>query len=217
MHELLPNVIVKLNRHPDYPRLFFEAFGEETIFSSHIAKAIAQFERIIVSGNSRYDQARRGEIFLTDDEVDGEIIFNDQQGADCFHCHGINGGLFTDFTFRNNGLDAATNYTDFEDAGLGAVTADTADYGKFKVPTLRNIELTGPYMHDGRFETLEEVVDFYSEGVIDNAFTDPFMEYKHLGGAQLTFEEKQKLIAFLKTLTDTALTNNQEYSNPFEP
>mgnify|MGYP006246335741 FL=1 len=215
MHETLPNVLDKLRRHDEYPRLFYEAFGEGMITTDLIAKAITQFENSIISGNSRFDRAMRGEIFLTDDEVDGQIIFNDQMKGDCFHCHGINGGLFSDFTFRNNGLDAATKYSDFIDPGLGSVTLDTNDYGKFKVPTLRNIELTAPYMHDGRFETLEEVIDFYSEGVQAGPFTDPFMEFAHQDGVQLTDDEKQKLLAFLKSLTDTTFINDPAYQNPF--
>jgi cytochrome c peroxidase len=215
MHDILPNVLSKLQNHPEYPGLFFAAFGTEEITEELLAKAIAQFERTIVSGNSRFDRARRGEIFLTDDEQDGFELFNDLFGADCFHCHGENGGLFTDYSFKNNGLDEVYRYTDFADPGLGQFTGDTSDYGKFKVPTLRNVELTAPYMHDGRFETLEEVIDFYSDEVKDTPFTDQLMEYAFQGGAQLTEEEKDKLLAFLKSLTDTTLLNKEDYKNPF--
>ncbi|MFI5172425.1 MAG: cytochrome-c peroxidase, partial [Chitinophagales bacterium] len=125
------------------------------------------------------------------------------------------GGLFTDFQYRNNGLDDIDHFADFLDPGLGFVTGDTLDYGKFKTPSLRNIELTAPYMHDGRFATLEEVLDHYSEGVQDSPFTDKFMQFSAQGGVQLTELEKAQIIAFLKTLTDEDLKNNSAYQNPF--
>jgi cytochrome c peroxidase len=112
-------------------------------------------------------------------------------------------------------LDDAVSYTDFLDAGLGNVSGDTADYGKFKTPSLRNIELTAPYMHDGRFATLEEVLDFYSEGVHDTPFTDNLIQFAYQGGVQLTAEEKAAIIAFLKTLTDPDFENNPAYQDPF--
>lgn len=215
MHEILPNVITKLSRSAFYPELFYNAFGLDTITTENVGNALAQFTKSIVSGNSRYDQAAAGEIFLTDQEVQGYELFNALDGGDCFHCHGINGGLFTDYHYRNNGLDNAINYTDFADGGFGIVTGDTADYGKFKTPSLRNIELTAPYMHDGRFQTLEEVLDFYSEGVHDTPFTDNFMQFAYQGGVQLTADEKAAIIAFLKTLTDQDLKDKSEYQNPF--
>lgn len=215
MHEILPNVITKLSRSTFYPELFYNAFGIDSITPEFVGNAIAQFTKSIVSGNSRFDQASAGEIFLTDQEVQGYELFNALDGGDCFHCHGINAGLFTDFQYRNNGLDNAVFYTDFADGGYGIITGDTADYGKFKTPSLRNIELTAPYMHDGRFNTLEEVLDHYSEGVKDTPFTDNFMQFAFQGGVQLTAEEKAAIIAFLKTLTDEDLKNNPEYQNPF--
>ena len=100
--------------------------------------------------------------------------------SDVYKRQGINGGLFTDYQYRNNGLDPVFRFVDFVDPGLGAITGDTLDYGKFKTPSLRNIALTAPYMHDGRFATLEEVLDFYSEGVNATPFTDNFMQYAYL-------------------------------------
>ncbi len=214
MNEYLPNILKKLARSDHYSQLFYEAFGEDEIIPDLIGDAIAQFTRSIVSGNTRYDRASANEIFLTDQEVQGFELFNDLNGGDCFHCHGVNAGLFTDYQFRNNGLDNAFVYTDFSDPGFGLITGNPADYGKFKTPTLRNIALTAPYMHDGRFATLEEVLDFYSEQVNDTPFTDPFMQFSSEEGVQLTDEEKQAIIAFLNTLTDTSLVNNQQYSNP---
>ncbi|MEZ5013711.1 MAG: cytochrome c peroxidase [Chitinophagales bacterium] len=216
MHNTLPAVVEKLNNSLFYQEKFYNAFGTSDITPALIGDAIAQFTKSIVSANSRYDQAARGEIFLTDQETHGYELFNDLAGGDCFHCHGVNGGLFTDYIYRNNGLDPATHYTDFIDAGRGAVTGDTSDYGKFKTPSLRNIELTAPYMHDGRFQTLEEVLDFYSTGVHAGPFTDNFMQFAPQGGVQLTEEEKADIIAFLKALTDEDLKNNPAYQDPFK-
>ncbi len=216
MHEILPNVIMKLNRSAFYPQAFYEAFGEQEITTDQVARAIAQFMKSVTSSGSRFDQAMAGEIFLTDEETLGFELFNALDGGDCFHCHGVNGGLFTDFVYRNNGLDTAVYYTDFADPGFGPISGDTADYGKFKTPSLRNIELTAPYMHDGRFQTLEEVLDFYSEGVHNTAFTDNLMQFKSQKGVQLTADEKAAIIAFLKTLTDESFKDNPAYQNPFE-
>lgn len=215
MHEIMPNVIIKLSNSSFYPQMFYEAFEVEEITNDDVANAIAQFIKSIVSGNSRYDKAAAGELFLTDQEVQGFELFNALDGGDCFHCHGINAGLFTDFQYRNNGIDSILTFVNFLDAGLGVVTGDTLDYGKFKTPSLRNVELTAPYMHDGRFATLEEVLDFYSENVNPTPFTDNFMQFAFQGGVQLTSDEKAAIIAFLKTLTDDGFKNNPEYQNPF--
>ncbi len=215
MHEILPNVLIKLNRSAYYPDMFYVAFGEEAITTEQVANALAQFLKSITTGGSEFDRAMAGEIFLNDTATYGFTLFNDLEGGDCFHCHGVNAGLFTDYTYRNNGIDTAVYYTDFTDPGLGAITGDTADYGKFKVPSLRNIELTAPYMHDGRFQTLEEVLDFYSTGVHNTAFTDNLMQFKFQNGVQLTEDEKKAIIRFLKSLTDPAFKDNPAYQNPW--
>lgn len=200
--------LARLEAQPDYPRLFYEAFGEKGITYERAAKALAQFQRILVSANSEYDQALRQEpgVFLSDAEINGYELFFSERG-DCFHCHG--GILFTDNDFHNNALDAEP------EAGLGGVTGSPYDIGKFKTPTLRNIELTGPYMHDGRYATLEEVVDFYSEGLHASPTADPLMKALPQGGKQLTVQEKSDLIAFLKTLTDTSYIANPALATPF--
>ncbi len=218
MHNSLANAVATLMAKERYRKDFYEAFGTDVISSELVAKALAQFMRIIVSGNSKFDQAFNAVpgVFLSEQELRGWQLFNDDFGADCFHCHGVNGGLFTDFLFRNNGLTNAERYFDFPDEGLGGITGDTLDYGKFKTPTLRNIALTAPYMHDGRFATLDEVIDFYSEQVHDTPFTDQFMQLAFQGGAQLTDDEKADLKAFLMTLTDTTLATNPGYQNPFD-
>ena len=209
MHDTWGNAVVKLTRHPDYPELFFRAFGTWDITKELTADAIAQFERTLISGSSRYDTVLDTSIpvFLTDEELNGFDIFNTEKG-DCFHCHA--GILFTDDLFHNNGLDAVQ-----VDEGLGKVTGSAFDNGKFKTPTLRNIALTAPYMHDGRFETLEEVIDFYSEGLQFSETIDPLMKNVHEGGIQLTPQEKSDLISFLHTLTDSAFIKNPDFASPF--
>ena len=194
MNNTWENVEMKLNTHAEYPTLFKNAFNIDYIDSIHIVKAIAQFERTLISVNSRYDQYLRGEIQLTPSELNGFAIFNSEKG-DCFHCHGTQ--MFTDNLFHNNGLDTEP----FNDWGLGNITNNPLDNAKFKSPTLRNIEFSKPYMHDGRFNSLEEVVEHYNSGGNFSSTVDPLM--KKLGvGLQLTNEEKQDLIAFLKTLSD---------------
>ena len=215
MHELLPDVIMKLSHSKFYPDLFYLAFGIDSISPEFVGYALAQFTKSIVSAGSHYDHVAAHDTFFTDLEAKGNELFNLPDGGDCFHCHGINDGLFTDYQYRNNGLDNAVYYTDFADGGYALITGDTADYGKFKTPSLRNVELTAPYMHDGRFQTLEEVLDFYSEGVHDTPFTDNFMQFAYQGGVQLTADEKAAIIAFLKTLTDKDLRDKAEYQNPF--
>ena len=207
MHQLWPDAVDKLKNHSEYPNLFFDAFGTRDIDSTHVVKAIAQFERTMISSNSKWDRYLRGEYELTQAESKGFEIFFTEKG-DCFHCHSTI--LYTDNLFHNNGLDSV-----FADKGRFDVTGDGNDVGKFKTPTLRNVEFTAPYMHDGRFETLEEVIDFYSEGLKFSPTIDPLMKNVNQGGIQLTDDEKQNLIAFIKTLTDTTFINNPEYSNPF--
>ena len=215
MHSVLPDVIDKLRENPAYPPMFCAAFGDTAISVDRMAQALAQFERAIVSANTKYDSTKASLTFMTDDQVEGYLLFNDAHGGDCFHCHPEGGGFFTDYTFKDNGLDSVTHYSDFTDPGRGAITGDTADYGKFRVPSLRNVELTAPYMHDGRFATLNEVLDFYSEKVHKTPFTDPLMQFADSGGVHLTDTEKMQIIEFLKTLTDHSITTNPAYSNPW--
>ncbi len=209
MHETWVNAIEELTANKDYPTLFYKAFGSKNITKELAAKAIAQFERILISKDTKYDKtiAAGSGLFFTDEELNGFDIFNTERG-DCFHCHGSI--LFTDNSFHNNGLDST-----FMDIGLAMISGKENDTGKFKTPTLRNIALTAPYMHDGRFQTLEEVIDFYSEGLQNSNTIDPLMKNVHKGGIQLTAAEKSDLLAFLHTLTDTTFTTNPEFSTPF--
>jgi cytochrome c peroxidase len=198
-----------LNNSPVYKPLFRQVFGVNVITSREVAYALAQFVRSLVSFDSKYDRYLRYELNLSPDELIGYYVFNSERG-DCFHCHAA--GLLCDNRFHNTGLDSV--YTS-ANAGRYTVTGDPNDLGKFKTPTLRNIELTAPYMHDGRFQTLEEVVEFYNSGVHVTATVDPIMTKPGKeNGLQLTPQEKAGLIAFLKTFTDTVQTRSPAFSDP---
>ncbi len=221
MNETWPNVLEKLRRHPDYPRRFREAFGiqrKSEISKELAAKALSQFMRTLVSANSRYDKVvwlNQG--WFTDEEERGRQLFfvepsqqtNNHPG--CSHCHfapTFGNNAFT--TYANNGLDNVPTLDAFADKGRGGVTGNRFDNGKFRVVSLRNIELTAPYMHDGRFQTLEQVLDSYSLGGhgVEN-------EDANIMPFTLSARDKADLIAFLKTLTDTSFTSNPAHSNPF--
>jgi cytochrome c peroxidase len=208
-----PEVESKLNADANYKNLFKQVFNIDYIDSVHVSKAIAQFLRTMVSGNSKYDKFVREEVSLTTSELNGLNIYNTERG-DCFHCHTLSNGLATDNSFKNNGLDDDASMTDL---GRMLVTGSASDKGKFKVPTLRNIEFTAPYMHDGRFATLEEVVDHYDQGGVSSSTVDPLM--KHLQGSaspglNLTLTEKQDLVNFLKTLSDPDFISNMAFTHP---
>ena len=193
----------KIMTNKQYKILFREAFNTETIDSTHIVKAIAQFERTLISGDSKFDKFLDYRAILNPSELRGKEIFNTEKG-DCFHCHSY--PLFTSNEFHNNGLDIDSEMKQ----GRFNVTNDINDKGKFKSPSLRNIELTAPYMHDGRFQTLEEVVEHYNFGGHNSSTIDPLM--KKVGiGLGLNTQDKLDLINFLKTLTDTSFINNKEF------
>ncbi|GAB4311076.1 MAG: cytochrome c peroxidase [Bacteroidales bacterium] len=196
---------------PGYPPLFEAAFGTSEVTPERIAMAIAQFVRTIIVSDSRFDRYLRGELQLTSAELRGFVLFTTEEGADCFHCHGGAGNpLFTTHQFYNNGKD-----TDFSgEADRYSVTGDPQDRGAYKAPTLRNAVLTGPYMHDGRFKTLEEVIDFYSHYVVWSPYIDPLMHHVATGGVQLTPDEKSDLLAFLLALTDSSVTINPDFAPP---
>ena len=209
MHNSWPNVALKLQQDQEYPSMFLNAFGTEKIDSTLVTKAIAQFERTLISGNTKFDQYLLGNTSLSQQELNGFTIFMSEDKGDCFHCHGSdNNPLWTDNDFHNNGLD-----TSFNDLGLGTVTGDPNDNGKFKSPSLRNLVYTAPYMHDGRFSTLEEVINHYSEGLQNSSTIDPLMKKVNQGGVQLTPLEKADLKAFLITLTDDDFINNPSFQN----
>lgn len=202
MHETLDRAVAKLAATERYPRLFERAFGSHEITAERIARALEQFLLVQLSYNSRFDRALTGKEELTELEKRGFELFmteydprREQFGADCFHCHG--GPFFTTHGFANNGLDI-----EFKDFGRFAATTNKADHGKFSIPSLRNVEVTGPYMHDGRFQTLEEVVEHYASGVKRTATLDPNLAKHPDGGVPLSDGDKKALVAFLKTLTD---------------
>lgn len=194
-----------------YPALFHKAFGSTTITFKNIQRSIAQFIRTLVSANSRFDRFLRGELQLTQAELNGYVLFTTEEGADCFHCHGGGGNpLFTTHLFYNNGKDTA--FTDLLDRF--SVTGNPMHKGAYKAPTLRNIALSGPYMHDGRFATLDEVIDFYSHHVKLSPQVDPLMHHVLRGGVQLTPQQKADLKAFILSLQDDEFLSNPEFGHP---
>jgi cytochrome c peroxidase len=202
MHETLTNVVRKLDALASNQVLFARAFGTPEITADRIARALEQFLLTRVSHHSRFDRSLAGKAELTEEEKRGFELFNTeydprrgQFGADCFHCHG--GPLFQSQGFANNGLDA-----EGKDRGRALVTGKSGDKGRFAVPSLRNVAITAPYMHDGRFTTLEEVVAHYSTGVQRSATLDPNLAKHPDGGLQLGAEDQRALLAFLNTLTD---------------
>ena len=208
--------ITRLGRSTFYSAKFKEVFGESKLDSTLVTKALGQFERTLISGNSKIDRVVKGQEKLSALEVRGHEIMNDQTLGNCLHCHTTDANLMgTTYKFSNNGLDPIKKIEKFKDPGLGAITRSSSDYGKFKIPSIRNIELTGPYMHDGRFNTLEEVVSFYSDGINNCVNIDNKIKGRDDGGAHLSADDQQALVAFLKCFTDTTFTQSNLFSNPF--
>ncbi len=197
-----------------YAPKFQAAFGTPEVTYERISKAIAQFIRSLVSFDSRFDKYLRGELQLTEQELHGFVLFSTESGADCFHCHGgAQNPLWTTNLFYNNAKDSVfTSQTDPRDRY--AVTGNPKDRGAYKAPTLRNVELTAPYMHDGRFETLEEVIDFYSDQLVYSPYAHSLMHKLPDGGARLNPNEKESLLAFIKSLTDHNFVTNPDFSKP---
>lgn len=215
MHEDLEVAIGELEADPHYPDLFKEAFGNQSITAERIGKAIAQFERSMVSANSKFDKFQRGEVTFTNLEAEGYALFHSEVG-DCFHCHGdaTTGnifGAFGEIQFSNNGLDSVLAPM----SGRERVTGNPADRAKFKIPSLRNVEYTAPYMHDGRFQTLGQVIEFYNFGGHITPTTDPNMKAAGIG-RNWTMNQKQALLAFLKTLSDPDFIQDTAFSDPFD-
>ena len=208
-HSNWEEVVSKLQANANYPELFRRAFNTSNITRDLATKAMAQFERTLISANSKFDNYSLGQATLTTQELNGLDIFLREDKGDCFHCHGNpNNPLWTDNQFHNNGLDNT-----FSDLGLGQVTGDPSDNGKFKSPSLRNLAYTAPYMHDGRFNTLDEVINHYSEGLQNSSTIDPLMKKVAQGGVQLTDQEKADLKAFLLSLSDPTFIENLTFQN----
>lgn len=202
MHQSLTNIVIKLQITSIYPPLFHRAFGSSSITAERIGLAVEQYLLTLISADSKFDRALRGEAQFTHEEKQGLMLFITEYdpargkiGADCFHCHG--GNLFTDYQYKNNGLDDR-----FRDEGRFRATGLDSDRGKFKTPSLRNVALTAPYMHDGRFKTLEQVVAHYNSGVHRSATLDPNLAKHPDAGLRLSQSDQKALVAFLKTLTD---------------
>lgn len=207
MHSDWDDVVDKLQSDLDYPELFRLAFKTSIITKELATKAIAQFERTLISANSKFDRYSLGQANLTPQELNGLDVFLREDKGDCFHCHGTpTNPLWTDNIFHNNGLDNS-----FLDLGLGAVTGDSNDNGKFRSPSIRNLAYTAPYMHDGRFATLDEVIEFYSTGLQASSTIDPLMKNVDNGGAQLSTSDKADLKAFLLSLSDPLFLTNTDF------
>ncbi|HVM88006.1 MAG TPA: cytochrome c peroxidase [Puia sp.] len=202
MASSLDTITERLKATKPYPELFHNAFGDGDINSQKMLRALAQFTSMLVSAASKYDKHIRH-------EAGGEFTNEEEQGYQLyrFHCSACHAEpLFTDLTYRNNGLDEIS-----EDPGRDTITNNPDDKGKFKVPSLRNIELTSPYMHDGRFTTLEEVLAHYNSGVKNNANLDSLLKQNGRRGIALTQDEQKQLIVFLKTLTDHEFVNDKRF------
>ncbi|MBI3480219.1 MAG: di-heme enzyme [Nitrosomonadales bacterium] len=237
-------VLQRFQADANYQRLFLDAFPGEAnpINFVNIIKAIATFERGVLSGGSKFDLYQRGQVTLTASEERGRILFSSEQ-AECFHCHGsfnfndqvnYQGIRFIEKLFHNTGLynigDTSAGLFPAPNRGVFEQTGVAKDMGAFRAPSLLNIEVTGPYMHDGTIATLEGVLDFYASGgryippadpVLgiccagdgrNNPFKDPLIPAINLG-----VQDKADIVAFLKTLTDTTLLTNPRYANPFVP
>ena len=195
MNNTFNNIVTTLSQDPEYVEMFAAAFDNGQIDPDNILKALSQFMLMMVSADSKYDRFLRNDgTTLTSDETAGLGLFE----AKCSSCH--SGVLQTDQTYRNNGLSIDP---EFNDIGRFRVTGQPSDSLKFKVPSLRNIEATFPYMHDGRIPDLEAVLDHYSDGIVDSPTLDPLLRNADGSlGIPLTEAEKAQIIAFLKTLTD---------------
>lgn len=196
MNEKISTVNQKIQRSKFYPALFKTAFGSDSITTRKVMLALAQFMGSIISADAKYDQVKTGKAKFTPEEEQGEKLFMQQ----CSGCHG--GVLLTDFSFRNNGLSS-----DFSDLGRARVTDAESDKGKFKVPSLRNVDLTAPYMHDGRFASLSEVLNHYRSPMKQSATLDK----EQLSKISLSESESKAVISFLHTLTDSGFIRNRAF------
>lgn len=223
--------VQRLQSMDTYPEQFYRAFGSDSITADHLLRALAQFQRILISDDSRLDRYWRGEYEPTELEVRGMDLFYTHpepsqgiRGGNCGDCHlgPFTGGAIDGFNgFHNNGLDNDTGLAD----GLSANSGNTFDRGKFRAPSLRNIALTGPYMHDGRFQTLEEVLEHYDAHIRMSETLDPLIRQASnepiVAGEpvklHLQEEEKEAILAFLHMLTDSTFIKDERFANPFTP
>lgn len=219
----LEEVVSTVQEQPYYPELFEKAFGSEEINSDRISKALAQFVRSIVSYSSKYDQGRSMSAspganfsnFTAEENLGKNLFFQTipNGGGACFGCHTTEAFVSANPGPQNNGLDLMS----IDDLGAGAVFTNPIFEGRFKTTSLRNIELTAPYMHDGRFATLEEVVEHYNSGIQNHPTLSPALTDTNGNPVRLNFTQAEKaaLVAFLKTLTDTTVSTEEKWSDPF--
>lgn len=198
MDETLDRVIGKLQADPNYRQLFRNAFGSDTINSQKMFRAMAQFMGAMVSANAKYDKVQRGTASFTAEESAGQTVYQTK----CASCHPA--PLFTDYSFRNVGIKPGSKI----DSGRAHITLSADDLYKFKVPSLRNLGYSAPYLHDGRFNTLDEVLDQMENGIYKTPSLDPLLE----NGIKLTTEERSNLKAFLRTLNDDTYVNDQRFA-----
>ncbi|WP_205529356.1 cytochrome-c peroxidase [Taibaiella koreensis] len=205
MDETLANVIAKLQARDEYKQLFKDAFGTDEITTQKMTRALAQFMGMMVSSNAPYDKYMRHEGTLSADEMAGLTVFRSK----CAACH--TEPLFSDFSLRNNGLALQNNEKGIIDSGRGIITPlDPSSFYKFKVPSLRNLKYTAPYMHDGRLATIDAVLDHYTGDVQHTPNLDPLLE----NGISLSAQERQQLKAFLNTLNDETFVKDIRFQEP---
>lgn len=205
MDETLANVVAKLQSKEGYRQMFKDAFGTEEVTTQRMSRALAQFMGMLVSSNSPYDKYIRNEGSLNTDELAGLAVFRSK----CTPCH--TEPLFSDFTLRNNGLKLMVNEKGVIDSGRGVITPMHPDsYYKFKVPSLRNLRYTAPYMHDGRLATIDAVLDHYTSDVQHTPNLDPLLT----NGISLSSQERQQLKAFLNTLNDETFVKDIRFQEP---
>jgi cytochrome c peroxidase len=207
MGETMDHVVAKLKQQPAYKNLFLKAFGTEEITGEKLLKALSQFMLMCVSNNAKYDSVKRGETHFTQTEQSGYDIFLQK----CNACH--NEPLFTDYSFRNTGLKPSI----LNDSGRYKITLNDRDLFTFKVPSLRNITYTAPYMHDGRFYSLDAALEHYNSQVMNMPNIDPIFRKESMPGIRLSTDEKNKLIAFLKTLDDHSFVTNPMLGENYSP
>jgi cytochrome c peroxidase len=210
----IDTVVKRLKSKPEYVSLFKQVFKKDVLNKDDVVQcisyAVSQFIRTIVSYDSKFDKYNAGKATLSPAEWRGMAIFFTEKG-DCFHCHAS--ALMTDHQFHNIGLDS--DFT-VADKGRYNITGNPNDMGKFRSPSLRNIALTAPYMHDGRFKTIDEVIEHYNSGMKHSPTLDPLMTLPYKAtGLHLTPQDKADLKAFLLTFTDSTLTTNKAYGNPW--
>jgi cytochrome c peroxidase len=201
MNETIEHILKKLQINKTYDSMFKAAFNDSIVNSRNILLALAQFTGLMISSNSRYDKYSRGEDTLSVAEINGLKLFRDK----CAQCH--KEPLFTDNTFRNTGLPMDSN---LKDSGVAATNGDMKDFMKFKVPSLRNVEMSYPYMHDGRFRNLKQVLDHYTQKFSPESHADPIL----VKGIELSEQDKSDIIAFLKTLTDQTFLHDRRFADP---